>query len=398
MTVFADRWGTHPQQFWLRGHQPDQAVEFDEKLGLWNVYGYPETLDILSDPATFSSDTARLFPIEDKSFAEGNLVQMDGAQHRKLRKLVSHAFTPKIVADLEPRISGLTRELLDAVADQDRIELVSDLAYPLPVIVIAELLGVPAGDRHLFKQWVDSMVENTTQSSLRDDSGELEREMNAQLERLRPMFDYLLEHAAERRRQPRQDLLTQLVQAEIDGERLTDTEIVNFASLLLAAGHITTTMLLGNTVLCLDEYPEAAARVREDRSTVPTAIEESLRFLSPFAAVARVTVSDVDIAGRRVPADQLLMVWVGAANRDERQFAHPDVFDPAREPNPHLGFGRGVHFCLGAPLARLEGRIALNILLDRFPVLRTDPDNPPTFIPDPNMTGLRTLPLRTRQV
>ncbi len=209
------------------------------------------------------------------------------------------------------------------------------------------------------------------------------------------MFDYIREHVAERRRQPRQDLLTQLVTAEVDGNRLTDNEVVNFAVLLLVAGHVSTTLLLGNTLLCLDAHPEWAARVREDRSLVPSAIEESLRMFSPFAGVTRSTYTEVEIAGQRVPADQMIMVWLAAANRDARQFADPDTFIPTRDPNPHLGLGRGIHFCLGAPLARLEGRVALNMLMDRFPVLRTDPANPPTFVPTPNMTGVRTLPMRT---
>ncbi|MGH3794580.1 MAG: cytochrome P450 [Pseudonocardiaceae bacterium] len=392
MTIFADTWGIHEQQFWLRGRQPDQPVRFDPDLGMWHVYGHQEALKILSDPATFSSDTSRLLPDVDVP-AEGSLVQMDPPAHRKLRKLVSHAFTPKVVADLEPRIAGLTRELLDAVAGRDRMELVTDLAYPLPVIVIAELLGVPSSDRHLFKQWVDKMLQNSEQFSLVDRSEEQERAMELALEQNKHLTDYLGEHAAERRRQPREDLLTKLVEAEVDGERLSTVEVVNFANLLLLAGHITTTMLLGNTILCLDAHPEQFARARADSSTLPAVIEESLRFLSPFATLGRATNSDVEIGGTRIPADQLLMVWIAAANRDARQFTDPDVFDPTRDPNPHLALGRGIHFCLGAPLARLEGRVALNLLLDRFPDLRTDPQEPPEFIPSPNMTGVRKLPL-----
>jgi cytochrome P450 len=208
--------------------------------------------------------------------------------------------------------------------------------------------------------------------------------------------DYLGEHAAERRRAPREDLLSKLVQAEVDGERLADAEVVNFAMILLIAGHITTTMLLGNTVLCLDSNPEQAARVRADRSLVPSAIEESLRFFSPFAALGRVTTSEAELGGRTIPADELIMVWIAAANRDPRQFTDPGTFDLDRDPNPHVGFGRGIHFCIGAPLARLEGRVALNILLDRYPALRTDPQTPPEFIPSPNMTGVRKLPLDLR--
>ena len=395
-TSLADEWGIHPDQFWLRGQQPDRPVRFDAKLGMWNVYGYPEALQVLSDPRTFSSNTQRLVPdLADKDISsEGNLVQMDPPLHRKLRKLVSHAFTPKVVADLEPRISALTNELLDAVAGRDRMELVADLAYPLPVIVIAELLGVPSSDRHLFKQWVDGMFQsNQQQLSLVERSEEQDREIEAAMEQVRHLTDYLAEHVTERRQAPRDDLLSNLVQAEVDGERLSDTEVVNFAMVLLVAGHITTTMLLGNTVLCLDAHPDQAARVRADRALVPPAIEESLRFFSPFAAVSRASTVEVNLGGEQVPADQLVMVWIAAANRDRRQFDRPHEFDVSRDPNPQLGFGRGIHFCIGAPLARLEGRVALNILFDRFPELRTDPDDRPAFIPSPFMTGGRELPL-----
>ncbi|GAA3027910.1 cytochrome P450 [Streptosporangium longisporum] len=395
MTIIDDAWGLHEGHFWLRDRHPDRPVRFDETTGMWNVYGYPEVMRILGDPKTFSSDTARTLPPEMQEPTEGNLVQMDPPLHGKLRKLVSHAFTPKVVADLEPRIAEVTGELLDALDGRDRLELVADLAYPLPVIVIAELLGVPAGDRHLFKQWVDGIFDSSRQFSLRDQSEEQVRDLAYVREQVTHLTDYLGEHVEERRRRPRADLLTKLVEAEVDGERLTRTEVVNFANLLLLAGHITTTMLLGNTVLCLDAHPEWFGRVREDRSTIPAVIEESLRFFSPFATLGRVTDVDVELGGEHVPAGELLMVWVAAANRDPRQFADPGVFDPTRDPNPHLAFGRGIHFCLGAPLARLEGRIALGMLLDRFPRLRTDPDEPPQFLASPNLTGVRRLPLLT---
>lgn len=390
-----ENWGLPASQFWLRGERPSAPVQYDESTGLWNVYGHPETLHLLNDPVTFSSDTSRLFPQGDE-FADGNLVRMDPPEHNKLRRLVTHAFTPKVVAGLEPRIAELTGELLDAVDGTDRLELVADLAYPLPVIVIAELLGVPASDRGLFKQWVDAMFTRDATLSLKDQTPEQQRELDAVLAQVRNLTDYLGEHADERRAHPREDLLTKLVEAEVDGERLTRKEVVNFANVLLIAGHITTTMLLGNTVLCLDAHPEHEARARADRGTLPSVIEESLRFLSPFATLARVTTAETELGGQRIPADQLLMVWAAAANRDPRQFPNPDVFDPTRDPNPQLGFGRGIHFCLGAPLARLEGKVALNLLLDRFPKLATDPSDPPEFQPNPNMTGVRKLPLRIR--
>ncbi|MEV0082283.1 cytochrome P450 [Saccharopolyspora sp. NPDC050642] len=390
MTTLADTWGINEAQFWLRGVRPEQPVEHDSAAGIWNVYGYPEILQALSDPATFSSDTRRLVP-ELAGNDEGNLVQMDPPEHHKLRKLVSHAFTPKVVADLEPRIAALTNELLDAVSD--RTELVRDLAYPLPVIVIAELLGVPSSDRGLFKKWVDAMFASSNKFSLKERSKEQEEYMAKAMEQVQELSEYLLGHVQERRRTPREDLLGKLVAAEVDGVQLTDTEVVNFGMVLLIAGHITTTMLLGNTVLCLDAHPDQLAAVRADRSLVPSAIEESLRYFSPFAAVSRATNREVELGGTVIPADQLLLLWIAAANRDPRQFTDPDAFDVRRDPNPQIGFGRGIHFCLGAPLARLEGRIALNIMLDRFPNLRTDPAEGPEFLPSPNMTGVSKLPL-----
>jgi len=399
-TTMADTWGLHEAQFWLRGKQPEKRVEFAEELGMWNVYGHPEIEAILRDPATFSSDTTRLTPKEmmpdpDYDPSVGSILQMDPPLHNKMRKLVSRAFTPKVVADLEPRIAAVTHELLDAIPAGDRLELVADLAYPLPVIVIAELLGVPASDRHLFKGWVDKMFESTDQVSLVKKDEKQDAAIKKSLEGQKALTDYLGEHVDERRKQPRADLLTKLVEAELDGERLSRTDVVNFANILLLAGHITTTMLLGNAVLCLDLHREWDERVRADRSLVPPAIEESLRYLSPFAAVARTNTREVEVGGVTVPPDQMLLLWVAAANRDERVFTDPGTFDPSRDPNPHLAFGRGIHFCIGAPLARLEGRVALNILFDRYPALRTIPGEPPKFQVNPNMTGVRELPLTT---
>ncbi|KFU82714.1 hypothetical protein SAMN04489729_6175 [Amycolatopsis lurida] len=397
MTTIAENWGVHEGQFWLRGEFPAEPVSFDTETGMWNVYGHAEALKTLSDPKVFSSDTTRLIPKElspDKDlFVEGNLLVMDPPDHKKLRTLVSHAFTPKVVADLEPRIAALTNELLDAVDGADSMELVTHLAYPLPVIVIAELLGIPASDRDLFKEWVDTLLRNSQQRSLIKQTEEDKKAAEETAAQVKNLVNYLAEHVDDRRRNPREDLLTKLVEAEVDGAKLTQNEVVNFANVLLLAGHITTTMLLGNTVLCLDSHPDEYRRVREDRALLPGAIEESLRFLSPFALVARATTTEVELGGQTIPPDSMLGIWVAAANRDPRTFTDPGTFDPARAHNPHLAFGRGIHFCIGAPLARLEGKTALNILLDRFPDLRTDPAAPPSFIPSPNMTGVNKLQL-----
>ncbi|WP_063726615.1 cytochrome P450 [Streptomyces sp. RTd22] len=396
MTTPAERWGIHPEHFWLYGRRPRQMVEFDEKMNAWNVYGYAEAIEVLGDPGTFSSHMSRLLPMgADEAFTEGDLLQTDPPDHRELRKLVSHAFTPKVVAELEPRITALTQELLDAVADRDTFDLMTALAYPLPVTVVAELLSIPSADRHLFEGWMTEIVHSLGDVSMEDAPEDQERIFEAGMAPMRKMLEYLREHAAECRRRPRGDLMGKLVEAEVDGRRLTDNHIVNFAKMLLIAGYLTTTMLIGNTVLCLDSYPDQAARVRADRSLIPGLLEESMRFLSPVAATYRATTRDVEVAGQRLSADQMVMVWFGAANRDARQFAEPELFDMTRGPNPHLGFGRGIHFCLGGPLARMEGRVALDHLLDRFPELYTDPERPPTFMPGFDTTGVSSLPLRT---
>lgn len=389
-----DRWKTDPRQFWLREGPTPEAVRFDEDAGLWHVCGYPEAQRVLADTATFSSHTGRLMP-EAEEFSAGSLTQLDPPRHTKLRKLVNQAFTPRVVAGLEPRIRGIATELLDA-APSDRIDLVADFAYPLPITVIAELLGVPASDRDQIHRWVDGMFSGSSDVSMRERTPAQEREFREAMWNAQEMGAYLGEHAAQRRQAPRDDLLTRLVQAEVDGARLTDREVVNFANLLLIAGHITTTMLVGNTVLCLDADPAVRARVEADRSLVPAAIEESLRMLTPFAVLARVTNTDAELAGHTIEAETLVMIWVAAANRDPRQFEHPHTFELDRDPNPHLAFGRGTHFCLGAPLARLEGRIALNLLLDRYPHLRCDAADPPVFFRSPRMTGTTKLPLLLR--
>ncbi|MQA09338.1 MAG: cytochrome P450 [Pseudonocardiaceae bacterium] len=393
MTNPADRWGIHPDHFWLHGQQPEQPVRFDEETGAWNVYGYPEAQHVLADPETFASDTSRFFPPEASMYSEGDLTMMDGADHRKLRKLVTHSFTPKTVADLEPRIRQVATELLDAV-EGERFEMVTALAYPFPVIVIAELLGVPVSDRDRFREMVNQILQIGAQAA--DMSQVQPEEGTGNGQATQKFADYMNEQAAERRKRPREDLLTQLVEAEVDGDRLTDAQVANFAGLLLAAGFITTTMLLGNTMLCLDRYPRHFAEMRDDRAKVPAVIEEALRFLSPIAMTARATNVNAELGDCRIPRDKFVQVWFSAANRDPRQFERPDEFNPSRESSAHLAFGRGVHFCLGAGLARLEARVAMNLLLDRFDGLRVDPDNPPTFLPLPAFTGPETLTLLTK--
>lgn len=388
----ATEYGNTPQRhFWMRGEAPEERVVFDERTGIWSVYGYQETLQIMADTDTFSSTISRVVP-ELGEFTEGGLTTLDPPRHTKLRKIVSKAFTPRVISEMESAIQRISEELLDKV-EGGRMDLVADFAYPLPVIVIADLLGIPASEREVFRKWVDVMLSGTQDMSLNERSEEYEEEFSRAIENIQKLNAFIGEHAKSRRTEPRDDLLTRLVEAEVDGERLNDQEVTNFAALFLLAGHVTTSALLGNMILCLDEYPAQQKEVRDDRSLVPMAIEEALRMYSPFASISRVTQTEAEVAGTKIPADQLVALVLGAANRDERQFVDPHTYDIRRDPNPHLAFGRGIHFCIGAPLARLEGRVAMNLLFDRFPWLRSDPDEPPTYLTIPNLTGPQKLPL-----
>ena len=351
---------------WLEQLRERGQVHYDEKQQCWQVLGHPEASAVLADPATFSSDLSDLLPKQEdmELFQRGNFVRMDQPRHRKLRGLVSQAFTPKMVAGLEPRIADVTNELLDAT-DSNRMDLIEDLAYPLPVIVIAELLGIPTSDRPVFRRWADALFERNIEP---DESLVQLREeaVTAVAPTLREMNTYLLDHIRARRGNPGDDLTSKLVSAQVDGQHLDDEEIVGFVGLLLLAGHITTTATLGNAVLTFDDHPTVVAKLRADPALLPASIEEVLRLRTPFPRLGRRATTDAEVGEVVIPAGGIVVTWLAAANRDERVFDEPDRFDIRRRPNPHLTFGHGIHFCLGAPLARLEAKVALEILLRRY--------------------------------
>ncbi|MDC2961083.1 cytochrome P450 [Streptomyces gilvifuscus] len=392
MSIVIERWNVHPGSTWMRGVRPEKPVEFNEALGAWCAYGYREVQQILADHEAFSARTADLAAVQvDEKFMAGDISQMDPPEQTMYRKLIGRAFSPRIITNLEPQIHKVTGELLDAVDEKGSFELVADLAYPLPVRIIADLLGVD--DLDLFKGAAFDIVENMAGIDFVAGGEDAEEQIHSAEQRLQPLLDYMLEQVLQRRRSPREDLLTYLTQVEEDGHRLTDNEIVNVANVLLITGHITSTMMLGNTMACLDAEPDKLARVREDRSLVPGAIEEALRLLPPAAVLSRGTLRDVEIGGVTIPKGQMILPWVAAANRDPLQFERPDEFLPDRSPNDHVVFGHGVHYCLGTRLARLEGRIAVNALLDRYPDFRSDPDRPTEFFPSPDMVGVRSMPV-----
>jgi len=333
----------------------DCAVLEEASSGLWLLLDHDSVRRALHDQELFSS---RVVP--PTGAAPDWLVFSDPPRHTGLRALVLRAFTPRSIAALEPRVRAIARDLLAGPLAAGAMDVVADFATPLPVTVIAELIGIPPADRARFVRWSEAIVDLSYAVA---GGAEAAAAIAVHAAARAEMLPYLLDLCEERRRAPADDLLSRLVAAEIDGARLGDDDLLGFFQLLLAAGTETTTNLISNAVLCFTDAPDQLARVRDDPALLPTAIEEVLRFRSPGQFMFRQTRREVTLHGRRIPADRLVLAVIGAANRDPLHFAEPDRFDAGRDPNPHIAFGHGIHFCLGAALARLEARVALEELM-----------------------------------
>ncbi len=291
------------------------------------------------------------------------MLDLDAPDHTRLRSLVHKAFTPRLVENLAQRVQSLADELIDSALPKGRMDLINDFALPLPATVIAEMLGVPAADQVRFHRWSNAMLAANWSIWSRL------KVIPSGLAFLR----YIQKLVKHRKREPRDDLVSALVKAEELGDHLHEEELVAMIVLLLIAGHETTVNLIGNGMLALFEHPQQLARLRSDPALMDAAIEELLRFYSPVEmATERYAREDLSIEGVRIPKGGVVFAVLASANRDERQFDRPDELDLARSPNKHLAFGRGIHYCLGAPLARLEGRIAIETLLRRAPETRLD--------------------------
>jgi cytochrome P450 len=384
-----------PHATWRRLRETD-PVHRSGLFGAWICTRYEDVIHVLRDE-NFTTDRSEI-PIMrlvsrlsrgDERFnamIERNLLTIDGTGHRRLRSLVSKAFTPRRVAQLRPRLESIVDGILDRAAEQGEMEVVRDLAHPLPVIAIAEMLGVPPRDRDRFRAWSQDLVQLLDPFQGEGGAATMRRGAHG-------LFDYFRPLLTARRAEPRDDLLSAMIAAEHEGERLDELDLLALSSLLLVAGHETTSNLIGNAVVSLLRFPDERKRLVEQPGLMAGAVDEFLRFESPIQLTDRAAREDCELGGRRVRRHQLVAVVLAAANRDPEVFPEPDRLDVGRTGNHHLAFGQGNHYCLGAQLAKLEAEVALGALLRRFPDFHGDPD-PPAWRRSMIIRGPEAVPVR----
>jgi cytochrome P450 len=382
----------YPRYAGLRAQAPVHRSAF----GLWTLTGYDDCQQLLRHPGVGKDFSAAMNSLgltdADREAQDrfrndrSNMLVTDPPDHTRLRGLVTRAFTNRTVERLRPRIVTLVDELLDTFGTGEEVEVMDALAFPLPVTVIGDMLGVPAEDRPALRPLVRKVTAilelAVSPEALAEAAG-----ADAELSR------YFADLVAQRRADPRDDLLTKLIEAEDKGDQLTEHELISTAILLFAAGFETTTHLIGNGLLALLRHPDQLARLRADRGLLPRAVEELLRYDSPVQIAARTTYEDLSLGGRDIPAGSLVLALLGAANRDPGRFTDPERLDVGRDEGPPMSFGGGIHFCLGAALARAEGQIVLDRLLDRFTTMELA-GGPPAVRDSLTLRGLTELRVR----
>jgi cytochrome P450 PksS len=394
LTGPAFREDPYPTYARMRASAPVCRTTMPDKQVAWLVTRYDDVLTLLKDPR-FLNDGASVRSAEQRARMPWvpsvfkkimlNMLSVDAPDHTRLRGLVHKAFTPRLIETMRLRITALTNQLLDNVQLQGRMDLVRDYASPLPATIIAEIMGAPIEDRHRFHRCSNALISGSTHRW----------GMLLAAPHVWSFLRYIRGLIKMRQACPGDDLVSALVAAREAGDRLSDDELLSMILLLLVAGHETTVNLIGNGVLALLDHPEQTERLRSEPELIKTAVEELLRYDSPVQfASERYPCEDVTIAGITIPRGEMIQPVLGSANRDERQFDRPDDLDLTREPNKHLAFGQGMHYCVGAALARLEGQIAITTLLRRFPDLRLDvPRNMLRRRAGLGLRGLESLPV-----
>jgi len=379
----------------LRANQPVYRTSLPDKVKtpVWLITRYEDVNALLKDERFPKNRRSALTPEQISKLPwvppmfrplERNMLDLDEPDHTRLRALVHKAFTPRLVERMRERVQTLADELLEAVARRGEMDLINDYALPLPMTIITEILGVPAGDRHKFHKWSKAVVALSSPNPT---------------VRVIPsvwMFiRYLRRFFKVRRRDPQDDLASALIQAEEDGDKLSEDELLAMVFLLLIAGHETTVNLIGSGTLALLEHPDRMEKLRREPSLIKSAVEELLRYTAPvFMSTERYAREDVTLHGVTIPRGEMTLGVIGSANRDETVFENPNALNITREPNRHLSFGQGIHFCLGAPLARMEAQIAVNTLLSRMPDLRLKVSpNSLRWRPSMVLRGLDSLPV-----
>jgi cytochrome P450 len=373
--------------------QAEAPVHWDAFLHAWVVTRYADVVSVFQ---TFSADrtptpeSLRAMGLEKLTPLAQVMVQqmlfLDPPAHARLRGLASSAFTPRRVEMLRGHIQQIVSDLLDRVVAQKHMDVIADLAFPLPAIITAEMLGVPADDREQLKAWSADFAE--VLGNFQHNPDHAQRVVQS----LEGMKEYFARAIADHRQHPRDDVISALIMAEVDGDRLTDEEIIANSIIIMVGGQETTTNLIGNGMLTLLRHPDALAQLQADPALIPSAVEELLRYESPSQHTARIVPEDMVFGGVALRKKQAVIAVMGAANRDPDRFADPDLLDLRRADNRHVAFAWGSHFCFGAPLARIEGQAAFAALLGRIPAMRLDP-GPITWRENLGLRGLVALPV-----
>ncbi len=386
----------NPSAFYAHLRTQGPLTYVDDFFGMgsaWIVTNYADAIALLKDPR-LTKNRWKITEAKDQQNAaqEGilfvltqNMIMADPPDHTRLRGLVSKAFTPRMIEQLRPRIQQITDELLDAVQAYGKMDLINDFAYPLPITVISEMLGIPTMDRQKFRAWTQKLVN----------TGEQTQQEAIQSPAIEEFLQYIKALLSEKRAHSGNDLTSNLVQVEENGDALSENELISMIFLLIVAGHETTVNLIGNGTLALLQHPDQVQRLQHDPSLIPTAVEELLRYEAPVSlSDERWASEDIPMHGKVIHKGDLVIAALSGANTDPEQFHSPEMLDIGRRENQHVTFGKGIHYCLGAPLARLEGQIALGTLFQRLPNLQLASD-PAQLVwnNNPMLRGLKSLPV-----